>query len=320
MGERVFTKSQYAVEVTKGTAIASTAIWPGTVSVPPDRKVQFLAPLTGRRGGSTVSSVAQIRIDPLTMRMEAAYTEKLPLLFLMLLDGTVTAALGKWTFSPSLTAAGSYKSLTLEYGDDTQAYEAEYVMGRRLKISGKTGEDGHVSVELECFARQETKTTFTAGLTQGTLTPLVANLSQFYIDPTWATLGATKKTALLREFDIEITNGVHPKQLADGALTFGTYGEGELGVTASFVYEGEASAVTEYDAYKAQTARAIRLVLGSPTEGIQIDMFGRYETIQPMGQEADGNNLHVAAFVGQDDNQATPHKVAVVCNTAATTA
>lgn len=320
MGERVFTKSQYGAEATKGTAVAATAIWPGTVNVPPDHKVKMLKPVTGRRGGSVISSVAQLLIDPLIMRMDQIYIEKLPLMFLMLLDGSVTAALGKWTFSPSLTAAGTYKSITLEYGDDTQAYEAEYVMARSLRLTGKTGDDGFVSAELNCFGRQETKTTFTAALTTGTLTPLIANLTSLWIDSTWATLGTTQKTGLLREFDIEITNEVHPKFMGDGQLYFSSYGEGELDFNGTLVFEGNAAAVAEYDAWDAQTARAMRLLIGDGTNGLQLDLFGKYETIQPIGREQDGNNLHIAVISGMDDNQATPHKLAVTVNTAATSA
>ena len=91
MGERVFTKAQYGIESTSGTAVAATKIWPGTVTVPPDRTVQFLRPLTGRRGGPIVSSVPQVLIDGLTMAMpEAIYLEALPVQLAMLLDGTVS--------------------------------------------------------------------------------------------------------------------------------------------------------------------------------------------------------------------------------------
>lgn len=322
MGERVWTKSQYGVETVKGTAVAATAIWPGKVNVPVDRKISFLSPVTGRRGGSILSAVSQVQVDPIVMSMdEAVYVEKLPLMLAMLLDGTVTPATGsgKWIYTPSLTAAPTLKSITLEWGDDTQAYETEYVMARSLKIKGRTGENGFCTAELTCFGKQNTKTTFTGALTTGTLTPLVSNLASVWIDPSWATLGTTAKSGLLREWDIEISNGLHPKHMADGALTFSNYGIGNLNVVASLVYEGGSAAVTEYDAFMAQTARAIRILIGDSTNGLQIDMFGKYETVLPLGSEADGNNLHVAAFQGMDDNQATPHMLAVTVNTAATT-
>ena len=231
MGERVFTKAQYGIESTSGTAVAATKIWPGTVTVPPDRTVQFLRPLTGRRGGPIVSSVPQVLIDGLTMAMpEAIYLEALPVQLAMLLDGTVSyvSSPTSWTFTPGLTAAPTVKSLTLEWGDDTQAYEAEYVTAKSLKIRGRTGENGYCTSELTCFAKQITKTTFTASLTSGTLTPLISNLAVLSIDTAWAGLGGTAKSGLLREWDIEINNGFHPKHLASGALTFGAVGIGEL--------------------------------------------------------------------------------------------
>lgn len=324
MGERVFTKSQYGVEVTKGTAVAATAIWPGTVSVPPDRAVKFLKPATGRRGGAILSSIPQVQVDGLVMAMpEALYAEKIPLMLSMLLDSTVIAgtgaSAGSWTYVPVLTAAPTVNAITLEWGDDSGAYEAEYVMAKSLKIRGKTGEEGYTTAELTCFGKQISKSTFTGALTTGTLTPIISNLTSMWIDATYATLGTTAKQGLLREFDIEITNNFHPKIMASGALTMSTYGIGELSLVANLTFEGNAAAITEYDAFAAQTLRAIRLLLGDTTNGLQIDMIGKYETIQPLGGEQDGNNLYTAVLVGMDDNQATPHKMALKAYTAATT-
>lgn len=320
MGERVFSKVQYGLEGagTKGTAVPSTAIWPGRITVPADRKPVFPAYATGRKSGPITSQVNQILVDPMTLSIDEAVIEKMPLLFNLLLVGSTAAAAGAWTYAPSLTAAGTYDAATIEFGDDTEQYEVEYCMCRRLRISGRLGANEGVKVEAELFGRQITVTSFTAALTLGTLTPLIANLTKFWINDTWATVGNTQKTGLLREFDIEIMNGLHPKFMADGALVFSSYGEAELSVVGTFVYEGNADADTEYDKFVAQTARAIQLQIGDDTNGVKIQMYGKYEEIIPLGSESDGNNLHTVVFHGMDDNQATPHILGVVVNTAAT--
>lgn len=318
MGERVFSLVQYGVEVTKGTAVAATAIWPGTVRVPADRKPTFPRYSTGRRSGPITSQVNQVLADGITLAMEGVASEKLPILFNLFLKGGVTAAAGSWTYDPTLTAAGTYDAITLEYGDDTEQYEIEYCMCRRLRISGRLGADEGVNVEAELYGRQISVSSFTTPLSLGTLTPLVANVSKIYINDTWATLGSTQKTGLLREFDIELLNGLHPKFMADGTLYFSSYGEGDLSVLATFVYEGNSDADTEYDKFIAQSARAIRLEIGSATEGLVLDMYGKYEEIIPLGSESEGNNLHTAVFHSMDDNQATPHVLKAVVKTAAT--
>lgn len=325
MGERVFTKSQYGVEVTKGTAVAATAIWPGTVTVPPDRKVKFLRPATGRRGGAIKSSVAQILVDGIVMAMpEALYAEKIPLMLSMLLDssvvaGTGTPGAGTWTYVPVLTAAPAVNAITLEWGDDTGAYEAEFVMAKSLKIRGRTGEDGFATAELTCFGKQISKSTFTGALTTGALTPIISNLTSLWIDPAYASVGTTAKQGLLREYDIEITNNFHPKIMASGSLMMSTYGIGDLTFVANLTYEGIAAAITEYDAFVAQTLRALRLRLGDTTNGLDLDLVGKYETVQPLSGETDGNNLYTAVLASIDDNESTPHNMAFKVYTAATT-
>jgi hypothetical protein len=320
MGERVFTMVQYGVEGTKGTAVPATAKWPGTVKVPTDRKPKFPRYATGRRSGAITSRIDQYLVDGMTLSMDEGVYEYLPVLFNMLMVGATTAGTGKWQYKPTLTTAGVYDTTTIEFGDDTEQYEVEYCMCRRVRNSGRTGADEPVKVEAELFGRQITVTSFTAAQTlKATLTPMIANMATFSIDTTWAGLGGTAKTGLLREWDIEILNGLHPKFFANGTMTFGGYGEGDLAVLATFVYEGNADADAEYDAFAAQTSRAMRLLIGDATNGLQIDMFGRYEEIIPLASESDGNNLHTAVFHGMDDNQATPHIVEVIVNTPSTT-
>lgn len=318
MGEKVFTMAQYGVEVTKGTAVASTKIWPGTVKLGTDRTPKFVKYANGRRGGATATRVDQIHASDIVLTMEDGAFEKLPLLFSMLLKGGVTPVAGVWTFDPSLTAAGTYNAITLEYGDDTEQYEIPYCMCTSVRISGRLGADEPVKVEARCFGQKIDVTGFTGGLTQGTLTGMIANIATLWIDSSWAGLGGTKKSALLRSYDIEITNGVHPKWLADGSLSYNAYGEGELGIVASFDYEGGTDADTEYDKFIAGTPQAFRLLIGDATNGLQIDWYGAYELVLPLGSESEGNNITTAVVQGMDDNGATPHKLLVKVNTPAT--
>lgn len=333
MGDNVFNRVQYGKETVRGTAVAATARFPGTMSVPADRKPVFPEAALGLRVKSQRSAIRQIMVDGATLTMQNAVFQRLPWLLSMglrtvtLPSTPVTAGQGDylWDFSHSLTAANNPDAFTIEYGDDTQAYEIEYCMARRYKIDLKVGEDASVSVETEIFGRQITATTFTAALTNPTVTDMIANLSRIWIDPAWASLGTTEKTALMRECSIEILTGLHPKFFAANSKTFQTHGENFLDCRATFTFEGGSDADAQFDLFQAGTARAIRVGCYGPQIGtgtphaLVVDMFGTWEEIIPLASNKDGNNLHTAIFQTHGDGLATPHHFAVKVTTDANT-
>jgi hypothetical protein len=328
MGERAFTKVQYGKEVTRGTAVVATKIWPGTISVPVDRQPVFPEIATGRRARAQAGVINQLLVDGYTLTAENCPYQALPFIFSMGLKGGVTASETTpsqadylWDFTPSLTAANAPNGFTVEYGDETQAYEMEYSLARSIKIAGKMGDNAGVSVEAECFARQITATTFTGALTLPALEFMVANLTKVWIDSTWATLGTTQKTGLLQDFSIEILTGLHPKFLGEAHKYFDVHGEGFIDAMATFTLEGAAAADAIFDDFQAGTKRAIRLqTIGSTigtgtTYALTINMFGQWESVVPISSEKNGNNLHAAVFHILDDNQATPHSLGVTVTT-----
>lgn len=330
MAELVFLKSQYGLEAASahGTAVAATKLWPGTVSIPADRKPQFKTVMSGRRTREQQGVINQILVDGLTLKMEQGAFQALPMLFSGLLKGAVTASETTpsqgdyaWSFTPSLSAANNPDSFTLEWGDDVQAYEAEYLMFNALKIAGALGDDAGVSLEATGFAKQITPTTFTPSLSALTYEFMVANMTKLYIDTAWAGLGGTQVTGLLGEFSLELMANNHPKFLADGVKTFTTHGEGAINALATFTLEGNSTADAQFDLFQAGTKRAIRLeVIGSQigtgtTHKLTVDMFGQWESVIPLASEKNGNNRHAAIFHVLDDNQATPHSLGVSVTT-----
>ncbi len=323
MGEKMFIKCQYGKETTRGTAVAATKRWLGTCNVPKDREPQHPEYTLGMRARSAHSHIAQILADPINLSLAQGYFQALPMVFSIGLKGNitpteVTTAEGdyKWIFTPSLTAKSNPDTITLEVGDDTQAYEIEYVMARRIVIAGQLGQNGYVSVNAECFGRQVTTSAFTPAIDVPTIEPMLANLTQFFVDPDWDDIGKTQKTDLLREFSIEILTGNHPKYYGD-SRTFSTHAEGYLDVMATFTFEGNSSANTIFQAYQNQTPMAIRtMVTGSDIgsgepHSLTIDIYGTFDEVIPLASEADGNNLHTAIFHGLTDLEATPHMLAV---------
>lgn len=315
MGERVFTKFQYGAEGTSahGTAVAATRILLADPRpMTPDRKPRFIEDAIGVRAKSMRTAVDQYLVAD-TMTLSNAYFQALPAIFGCGLKGRITPSHGgagdyTWAFTPSLTAGNVQDSLTLEEGDDTQAYRVEYVQFDRIKVSGDIAQDAEgspVVVEAGFYGRQRTGTAgFTAGLTLPTPETINAKLARMYLDTTWGSVGTTEKTGLLRAFEVEILTGLHPKFHGGAYRYFDTHAEGAFEVMASFTFEGNSDADAIWDAFNSQSLAVVRLSITGAQIGtggfhnLTLDVGGKWEEVTPIGEEANGNNLHTAVLHG----------------------
>jgi hypothetical protein len=235
------------------------------------------------------------------------------------LDGTITPTEQTpsqsdylWSIAPSFTAANSPDTLTIETGDDVQAYEIEFCMFDNLKLAGEVNQEGGASPvtgEFGYFGRQVTPTTFTASQALHPSIELMnAKLSRLYMDTTYAGIGTTEQTSLLRAWELEVMVGNHEKFLGSANKYFETFGEGEIGAMLTLTLEGASGADSIYDLYQAGTERAIRLQVNGSQLGTGLnyrfrwDMYGYFEDVVPLGGESRGNNLHVAIFRAKADS------------------
>lgn len=317
MGNRFFSKVQFGKEPTRGTAVAATRIMLGKVpAVNSDRQPVIPDEDVGIRARGVRSVIHQYLYSN-TLSTEHGYYQQLPAIFGCGLKGGVTATetTGSqqdylWNFTPSLTAANNPDSLTIELGDDTQAFETEYAMFERIRISGQVSqgmEASPVTVEADFFGRQLTPTTFTGSLSLPTAEPMNAKLARIYLNTAWASVGTTELTNILRGFDIEILTGVHPKFSGSGERYFNAHGEGLILATAQFTLEGLSAADAIFDAQQAKTFQVVRLEIngsqiGSGTNhSLKIDIGGVWESVSPLGGEDRTDNLHTATLVDHYD-------------------
>jgi hypothetical protein len=314
---RAFSKFQYGKEDinTHGTAVAATKILAGATiqGVPTDIKPQFIEDALGVRAASARSNVYEKIVED-TLTMPSAYFQALPFVFSCGLKGAVTAgevtanqADYLWAFTPSMTATNTPDSITLEMGDDTQAYEVEHVMFKTIKISGDIAQDGGdspVQVEVEYFGRQVTATTFTNSLALPTMTTMNAKLARLYKDAAWAGKGTTEITSTLRGFELEIMTGLHPKFFGSADKFFTTFGESIIGAMLTLTLEGNSSADAIWDDFKAETAAAYALKINGPVIGtggphnLTVCVWGKPESVIPLNEESSGNNLHAVVVHG----------------------
>lgn len=321
MSERALSLFQWGIESTRGTAVSSTRIiGADPKSIPLDRVWEPVRLANGLRVDRTGKRNDELLVRD-TLSFSNGYFQVLPGLMQCSLDGTITPAevnVGqsdyKWDITPSLTAANAPDTVTLEMGDNTQAYEVEFVMFDNLKFSADIAQDGGASpvkIDASYFGRQVTPTTFTASQAlHPSLEFMNAKLARLYMDTSWAGLGGTEQTSLLRGFQLEFLTGNHPKFMGSANKYFTTYGEGNLGVMLTLTLEGTSGADSIFDLYQAGTARAIRLDINGSQIGsgatrlFRTDLYGYFETVEPLGGESNGNNLHQALFVGMPDSSA----------------
>jgi hypothetical protein len=309
----MFKKIQYAKEGTKGSKQTATSMFLGDAAVPSDRKFVFPAYNIAVAARANAAHLYQQLVDGFTLNLDDAYFQALPMLLSMALKGNVTASLvttGQgdylWDFSPSWTASNSQDSFSFEVGDDVEQYALTYVMARKLTIAGAMGQNQAVKVTAECFAQDLAPCDFSGAATIPTVEPIVANQTKLYINPSWATRGATPATGLLRDFSLEIITGLQPKFHGNG-LSFDVHGESYIDAMLKLTLEGNSDADTLYDGFQSRTPYAIRLktigsqIANGTTYSMIFDLWGRFEEMQPMGSEKDGNNLHVALFHGLYD-------------------
>ena len=312
MAERILSKMQWGLEGTRGTAVAADTLLLGAEigPIPIDRVPAFPEDALGVRGmGNRVVFGNYLARN--TLRIPFGFFEVLPMFLSCGLKGNITPveqnAVGDylWTYAPSMTASNAVDTITLEMGDDTDAYEAEYLMFESIKIAGvnaQGSEESPVRIEGDYFARQITKTSFTGAITAPTVTTMHSGLARLYADAAWANRGTTELTSILRSYELEILTGVHPKFFGSANRYFDTHGEGAIEFRLTLTLEGGATADAEFDKFLAGTKQALSLKINGPQIGagdvnnFTFNGFGAYEIVTPLGDESNGNNLHTAVF------------------------
>lgn len=315
MANRALSKVQYGKEVTRGTAVAATKHLAGAEikGIPADRQPVFIEDALGVRAKTARVEIFEL-LAKNTLSVPNGYFQALPLFGICGLKGGVSASETTpsqadylFDFSPSLTGDNAPNSVTLELGDDVQAYEIEHVQFEKLKISGEPDQDGGgapVAIEGDYYGRQVTPTTFTGALSIPTMTTMNAKLARLYKDTLWADVGTTEVVDVLRKFELEIITGLHPKMMGSANKYFNKYGESYIEVMLTLTLEGTSAADAFFDDYQAATARAYSLQINGPQIGsgsnhqLKVDLFAVPEMVEPLSAESKGNNLHEVLLHG----------------------
>jgi hypothetical protein len=336
-GARALSKVQYGKEAhgVRGTAVAATKIAAGAEikAVPMDRKVAFIEDALGLKAKTARASLYELLVED-GISIPDAYFQILPMIFSCGLKGNitpseVTSGQGDylWSFTPSLTATNDQDSITLQLGDDQQAYRIEYTMFKSIKITGEIdqgGGDAKISIEVEYFGRQVAKNAFTSALSLPTMTTMNAKLARLYKDTAWSGKGVTELANGLRKFEFEIITGLHPKMMGSANKYFNVHGESYLEAMLTLTLEGNSDAVTLFDDAKTDppTASCFGIKITGPAIGsgtnheLDLYIWGAPESVEALSSESNGNNLHQVLIHGMyDTTGAKLLDVAVTTNT-----
>ena len=151
--------------------------------------------------------------------------------------GSGSASTGyTYAFTPSLST-DDLKSMTLEFGESGNPYEADQVMVNTWTLRGDPDSDTEPAwmFEAEMMGRTISTTTYTTSLSDRTTEPITARGTKLYVDTTAGGIGGTQLTGHLINWSLTGNNNIHYKAFAENESNYAAnaVGRGER------TYDGE---------------------------------------------------------------------------------
>lgn len=292
-------KLQIGMESTKGTLVAATRVIPckWTPSEMQERYYSgyprgYRAPVGGGVGTTLMKGFAlavetELNAEDILWPLQTG------------IKGSITptgaGADKTWVWAPELTTGiPTIQTATVELvesdGSTNQYYgEVGHAMTDMIGISYK--ENAPAMLKWGMFARARQSGSPTGSLTEySSREPLVSPLLAVYLDTSYAGMGGTQLTGVIRAADWECSTGLKPKFTADarGDLDFTGYTVGEVRSTLKLTFELDATGAARIAAWRSQAAQYIRLkytgnVIGSGVKTVQVDGAYRF----PAGSKPD---------------------------------
>ena len=223
-GLKALRKIQLAIEGTgtPGTPVTTaTARLIGTLGMKMNQKYYRPNDLETGRLSDYERSIIVSTLAELPFNSDANYEQLAYLLNMAIKPGAKTGPTDSqyvYAYDPSLTAANSPNTYTIQYGDDIQAFYSAFCFARSIELSGSL-EDA-VKVKADLVGDYVRTGTFTALSNPASLSPVVTQTGKLYIDSSWAGLGGTVQAATLVDFTWKLTEGVIPLKYANGDLFY----------------------------------------------------------------------------------------------------
>ena len=305
-GIKALRRLQMGKETTPGTAVAATSYWRGTgtiqdnlVEVFPDEDIGIL-PGVDRTYIPKVEALLTLDPTPATF-------EQVGYIFQMGICNSTssTDANGfNWDYDfPIVTSdarvSTDLRTYTWEGGDNAQAEEFAYGHVRSYTLSGTASEALMMSAEV--VGRQVSTTTFTGSLSIPAVTEILFSKGKLYIDACASTdsVGTTQVSNEFLSMDLSVNTGWVPVYTGDGNIYFSFVKQTMPEVILQITFEHNTKAIAEKAAFRAQTARQIRVQFdGAAGNQLIIDIAGKWDNWEKIG-ERDGNDIVTGVFRGR---------------------
>jgi hypothetical protein len=210
-----------------------------------------------------------------------------------------------YTYTPQLTTAiRTLDTLTGEFimGDGSTnhvAREAGYGFCTQFSCKWATNQQATMSAEWVLRASQtSTPTGSLAAYTS--LEPLVTNLLSVYLDTSWAGLGGTQLTTIVRSAELDVMTGLAPDYTLDGRsdLDFTQHKVGPFTAKLKMMLELNATAASRVANFRANDIVFIRLknigsLAGAATAYKTFQADGAYRFVSPPAFSEDGEQVLV---------------------------
>ena len=305
-GIKALRRLQMGKEATPGTAVAATSYWRGTGTIQDNLTTVFPEEDIGILPGVDRNYIPKTEAL-LTLDSTPATFEQVGYLFQMGVVGTTssTDANGfKWDYDfPVQTSdarvSTDLRTFTWEGGDNAQAEEFAYGHARSFNLSGTAGESLMMSGEI--VGRQVSTTTFTAGLSIPAVTEILFSKGKLYIDACASTdsVGTTQVSNEFLDMDLSVNTGWVPVYTGDGNIYFSFVKQAQPEVILQITFEHNTQAIAEIAAWRAGTARQIRVNFdGATGNQLILDIAGKWDNFEKIG-ERDGNDIVTGVFRGR---------------------
>jgi hypothetical protein len=298
-GIKGLSKIQLGAEGTAGTAVPATTVLRAAFAAPDDqRPLTFPAEDIGYLSGVDRSYTPYL-LGRIAIPAREATFEQLPYTLAAGIKNVVTGVAdgvgaGKiYAYPLPTTAVNTIKTYTLESGDNQQAEELEYGFVSEFTIAGET--QGALMVNDTWQGRQWTPASFTAALAAPDTEPILFQKGKLYIDAVAGTLGNTLISSTLLGMTLSVKTGWTPNFTGDGELYFTDieHVAEQMEVLLNVTFRHNATAVSEKAAWRAQTARQLRLAFtgsalaagtGFSAKTFRADLAGKWERFEPLGE------------------------------------
>lgn len=314
-GIKAWREIQLSRETTQGTATTDFANWRGVGTLQDMRETVFPEEDVGIFPGVDRTFVPKTGTElvfedtPLTFE-QAAHIFDAGIYEATATSDTTTDLGSGWTRTWTLPEIASeikvstdLQTYSIQGGDNQETEIANFFFVREFTLSGVAGEAWNVSATWE-GRTTSTDDGFVTGLTIPTVEEMLFSKTKLYIDAVGTTHGSTQVSNTMLAATLAYTTGWQAVWSGDGETYFSYIKQVRPEALLTLTFEHNASASTEKDAWRAETARNIQLLCeGSAltTAGTYTyktfvqDYSGKWESFDKIGEQ-DGNDIVTGTF------------------------